>query len=189
MAERLTSQTWLGIHIPAPTLLAVEALGVMLFGVFTGKVWQYFAKKGKPIHDATKFAIGLYILAICYFVVFTGLYLHNPLTMLSLSWLLFLFLFVALADLSVNPIGLSIANKLAPKGYHAIFIGIWYVGSGLSGKLAGVIADQAAIPKDLSNKTAITNIYLHAYGNFVMLALIGALVMTILIPLLKRFER
>ena len=87
MAERLTSQTWLGFHIPAPTLLAVEALGVMIFGIFTGKVWQYFAKKGKPIHDATKFAIGLYILAICYFVVFTGLYLHNPLTMLSLGWL------------------------------------------------------------------------------------------------------
>jgi len=189
LAERLTTQMWLGLHIPSATLLAVEALGVMLFGVFTGKVWQHFAKKGKPIHDATKFAIALYIMGLCYALILLGLYLRSPMAMLSLGWLVTSYLFVALSDLSVNPIGLSIANKLAPNGYHAIFIGVWYVGSGLSGKLAGVIADQSAIPKDLHDPVAITEIYIHAYSGFVELALIAAVVMTIFIPVLKRFER
>jgi len=168
LIERLVNTNVFGWHIPTARFLSFEALGAMVFGLAVGKLWFYLAEKGRAVHDGVKFSISLVIIAIAFGIVLLGLYLKTDTAELSALWIISSYMCIALGELCLSPIGLSIANKLAPQGYSALFVGIWYASSGLSGKLAAITADLAAIPKDMRNTVEIAHVYMSAYTHFII---------------------
>ena len=55
---------------------------------------------------------------------------------------------IGISELSLSAIGLSMITKIAPKGFVALYMGIWLVTIGLGGKMGGFIASYIYIPKD-----------------------------------------
>lgn len=92
-----------------------------------------------------KFAIGLSLLAAGFgMLAFGSLSIPNgaATAQVSMIWLILAFLLHTMGELSISPVGLSYVSKLAPARMLAFLFGIWYVFTGLSGKLAATMAEH-----------------------------------------------
>ena len=61
----------------------------------------------------------------------------------SMVFLILAYLLHTMGELSVSPVGLSYVSKLAPARMLAFLFGIWYVFTGMAGKLASIMAEYS----------------------------------------------
>ena len=119
-----------------------------------------------------KFAIGLTLLASGFgMLAFGSLAIPNGAETASVSmiWLILAYLLHTMGELSISPVGLSYVSKLAPARMLAFLFGIWYVFTGLAGKLAATLAEHM---DGISAKTGMSGFFLI----FTIIPFIAALV-------------
>ncbi len=97
----------------------------------------------------------------------------------SMVWLLLAYLLHTMGELSISPVGLSYVSKLAPSRMLAFIFGIWYVFTGLAGKLA---ATMAGYMDPIAEKTGLSGFFLI----FTIVPIIAALVILILNRIMKK---
>ena len=61
----------------------------------------------------------------------------------SMIWLILAYFLHTMGELAVAPVGLSYVSKLAPARMLGFLFGIWYVFTGLAGKLASIMAEYS----------------------------------------------
>jgi POT family proton-dependent oligopeptide transporter len=61
---------------------------------------------------------------------------------LSPWWLIGVYFLQTIGELCLSPVGLSAMTKLAPVKLTGLVMGIWFLGTALGNKLAGVIAGE-----------------------------------------------
>ncbi|MDC9722470.1 MAG: peptide MFS transporter [Urechidicola sp.] len=62
---------------------------------------------------------------------------------ISMMWLVGAYLLHTMGELSISPVGLSYVSKLAPARMLAFLFGIWYVFTGLAGKISSIFAEYS----------------------------------------------
>ncbi len=100
--------------------------------------WKKYSFSGPQ-----KFMMGLTLLAAGFGMLAIGAYGIPPgaeTASVSLVWLLLAYFLHTMGELAVSPVGLSYVSKLAPARMLAFLFGIWYVFTGLAGKLASTMA-------------------------------------------------
>ena len=122
----------------------------------------YFAKFWKRTNFSApqKFAIGLTLLAAGFgMLAFGSLAIPHGAETASVSmiWLILAFLLHTMGELSISPVGLSYVSKLAPARMLAFLFGIWYVFTGLAGKLAATLAEHM---DGISSSTGLSGFFL-----------------------------
>jgi POT family proton-dependent oligopeptide transporter len=93
-----------------------------------------------------KFSMGLTLLAAGFGMLTIGAAAIPPgaeTASVSMVWLLLAYFLHTMGELAVSPVGLSYVSKLAPARMLAFLFGIWYVFTGLSGKLASIMAEYS----------------------------------------------
>ena len=65
-----------------------------------------------------------------------------------------LFFLLAISELSLSAIGLSMVTKLAPDKFVSQFMSIWFVTLGVGGKLAGYLSSKINISTNLAASKA-----------------------------------
>lgn len=75
----------------------------------------------------------------------------------SMIWLLLAYLLHTMGELAVAPVGLSYVSKLAPIRMLGFLFGIWYVFTGLAGKLASIMAEFS---DGIAEKAGISSFFL-----------------------------
>lgn len=133
---------------------------------------------------ATKYAAGLYLLAIAFF-----LYAASSLTahagIVSPWWLVAGYAAQSLGELLISALGFSMVSQLVPERSRGTIMGAWFLGMGVSLYAGGAIASIASIPARATPQQSLS-IYI---GLFIWLgagALLCAVIGTAIIPLLKR---
>lgn len=94
-----------------------------------------------------------------------------------------------IGELMVSPVGLSAVTKLAPARAVGMTMGAWFLYSGLSNYLAGVIAATTGaetIGGQLANVEAAKATYVAVYSQVGYIAMGIALVMLLLSPLIRK---
>ncbi len=61
----------------------------------------------------------------------------------GMIWLLVAYFLHTMGELAISPVGLSYVSKLAPARMLGFLFGIWYVFTGLAGKLASIMAEYS----------------------------------------------
>ncbi|WP_119328704.1 peptide MFS transporter [Cysteiniphilum halobium] len=174
------SNDFFGWHILASQFLSFESVGVLIFGFFMGKLWLSLEHKGKAVQDIDKFNIGFILLAVVFLVIWIGIQVTSKDQGVPAIYMIIAFLIMAVSELSLSAIGLSLITKLAPPNYVSLYMGIWLVTLGIGGKLAGVIAQWAPVSGSIYNiKTGMSS----GLELFIVLTIVGAF----LCLLLRRF--
>jgi len=91
--------------------------------------------------------------------------------------------------LMVSPVGLSAVTKLAPAHAVGMTMGAWFLYSGLSNYLAGVIASTTGaetIGGQLADAAAAKATYIEVYSQVGYIAMGIAIVMLMISPIIKR---
>jgi POT family proton-dependent oligopeptide transporter len=127
--------------------LSVQALSILLFASIMGKFWVYIDNKGFGIRDIDKFNIGFVLIAVTFCIILVPILLSSPLAKVSMYGFIFAYIVLAISELSLSAIGLSLITKIAPKGFVALYMGIWLITLGIGGKLGGLMASYITLPK------------------------------------------
>ncbi len=103
--------------------------------------WKKFTFSGPQ-----KFFIGLSLLASGFGALALGassIPNGSETASVGLLWLVLAYLLHTMGELSISPVGLSYVSKLAPARMLAFLFGIWYVFTGLAGKISSVFAEYS----------------------------------------------
>jgi len=126
---------------PASWYQSINPLFVVAFAPLFILFWSFLAKRGIEPSTPMKFAIGILLLSIGFFLMIPGaIDAHHTNGKAWVFWLGLCYLFCTWGELCLSPVGLSMVSKLAPARYASVFMGIWFLSSSVALLLAGEMA-------------------------------------------------
>lgn len=177
-----------GIHFPAETIYASEAVFVTIFGLIAVQAWLTLDKKGHTIYIPAKTFISMLFIATAFFLLFIGTLLPDASGKLPMFWMLLYFMFLALGEICISPLGYSMVGELAPKEHEGLMQGIWYLALGLAAGISGFIAANSVSPTLLLPQS--TKHYTYVFLSYTIALILISIVAFILKPRLTQvFEK
>ncbi len=179
----LKTHLW-GLHMHPTYYIAIESLGLVLFGPLLSPVFSKFALRQDAIDASVKFILSIFFLVIAFLLVILSIIFTHKTALISPLWIIFAYLSVSFAELLLSPVGLSMSTKLVRPQVVGLMMGIFFVSLGVGGYLAGLLAQLSSVPKNTSY-IEMKSIYLTAFSYYFYIAL-GILALTIILCLLIR---
>ncbi|MGH8274481.1 MAG: peptide MFS transporter [Gammaproteobacteria bacterium] len=185
-ALRNVRHSLLGIHVSPAQFQDLNQFWLVILAM--PLAWLYL-RMGKTRRGdfsiATKYAAGLYLLAIAFFLFAAGS-LTAVGGIVSPWWLVAGYAAQSLGELLISALGFSMVSQLVPERSRGIVMGAWFLGMGVSNFAGGAIASLASIPAGATQPEATLPVYSGLFAWLAGGALLCALVATAIIPLLKR---
>lgn len=148
---------------------------IIAFASTVSKIWD--SKFNPPA--ATKYGLGLIIMAIGFGLLAYGSYGVEAGVKVSMIWLVFAYMFHTLGELFLSPVGLSYVSKLVPARMIAFMFGMWYLAIAIGNKLAAVAGGQI---ENITNKYSLSTFFLI----FTVVPVVAGLLVIALNPVLKK---
>jgi len=188
--ERNIDRVVLGSEIPASIFQFFNAFFIMTLAPVFSWMWIKLRKSGKEPSTPMKFVLGLAQLALGFAFIVLGSELFADSGMVPLIFLVFMYLFHTMGELSLSPVGLSMITKLSPKRMVGFVMGVWFLSISLANKLAGMIGELTA-SQDLGDSPSPAET-LEVYSSTYLIwgvAVVGgaALILIFLVPTLRRW--
>jgi len=174
-ADRMTQTTIFGWQYPSSWFQSVPAIFVIIFAPMFAALWQKLGER-QPSSPG-KFIYGLFFAGIAFVVVTIASMLGGG-GRVSPLWLVLVYLLQTFGELCLSPVGLSTVTKLSPARMVGLMLGVWFLSISIGSYIAGLTTrlfegnDNAVLTKGFAIFAAIT--------------LIGAVVLAILTPLIKK---
>jgi len=163
------------VEITVSWFSILNSFFIIVFASFFSKWWE---SKYNP-SAATKYALGLIIMAVGFGLLAFGAYGMQEGVKVSMIWLILAYLFHTLGELCLSPVGLSYVSKLVPARMIALMFGMWYLAIAIGNKLAAVLGGQI---ENITKEYSLSTFFLI----FTMVPLAAGLLVFALNPLLKK---
>lgn len=132
-----------GISIPEGVFMSSESFFLILLAPVLAGLYAWLQKTGKDPSPAFKTALSLFFIAACFWIMRIGsVTIPEGAKTADASWsyLVFAYFLMAIGEMLLAPIGLSMVSRLAPPKYTALLIGFWYVCVGVAFYSGGLLA-------------------------------------------------
>ena len=163
------------VEITVSWFSILNSFFIIVFASFFSKWWE---SKYNP-SAATKYALGLIVMAIGFGLLAFGSYGMVEGVKVSMIWLILAYLFHTLGELCLSPVGLSYVSKLVPARMIALMFGMWYLAIAIGNKLAAVLGGQI---ENITKEYSLSTFFLI----FTIVPLIAGLLIFALNPVLKK---
>lgn len=137
-AEEQTKRDLGFFTVPASFFQSLNSIFVVAFAPVFAWLWLKLGKREPS--SPTKMAIGLFLLALGYLWIATGVKDVGAGIKVSMIWLIGMYALHTWGELSLSPIGLSMVNKLAPLKFASLLMAVWFLANAAANKLAGVLS-------------------------------------------------
>jgi proton-dependent oligopeptide transporter, POT family len=118
---------------------SVEPLAVILFSPLLVLVWAGLRRRGAEPSTIGKIVVGMLFTAAS-FAVMTGAGIAGgDAGRVSTWWLIWSYLLIAVGEICLSPMGLSLVTRVAPARLRATMMGAWFVATGTGGYLSGFV--------------------------------------------------
>ena len=182
-----------GSEIKATIFQAANPIFILVFGLVLTGLWAFLGPRGWEPNTAVKFALGLLQLGLGFGAFWYGTHTADSRGMVGMSWLLLGYLLQTTGELCLSPVGLSMVTKLSPKRIVSTVMGAWFLATAFSSYLAGVIASFTGIEAAAGESNGIpvpietVGIYGEVFGKIAIAAIVSAISLFALAPLLNRW--
>lgn len=139
-ADQQTDRTLFGWEMPASYFQSVNPLAIIIFAPLFAVLWGYLGKRNMEPASPVKQAVGLFLLAIGYFIIAVGVSGVEGSSKTSMFWLLSMYMVHTLGELCLSPIGLSMVARLAPLRLGSLLMGIWFMSNAMANDFAGMLS-------------------------------------------------
>ncbi|MFE4669353.1 peptide MFS transporter [Streptomyces sp. NPDC056716] len=146
-----------GWEFPISWFQSVNPVLVMALAPIFATVWLALARSGREPSTIVKFAGGLVLVGISFFVFLLPLVAADG-GAVSPWWIVLIYFCQTTGELMLSPVGLSVTTKMAPAKYASQMMGVWFLavtaGDAVTGLLStygvdlnktGVVAAEAAL--------------------------------------------
>jgi len=187
--DRLVDRTMLGMSVPAPVFQSLNAMFIVIFAPLMAWMWVALARRKLNPPAPVKFAMGVFMAGLGFLALVAGIKLSGTNGMTAVYYIFLIYWIHTMGELMLSPVGLSAVTKLAPARAVGMTMGAWFLYSGLSNYLAGVIASTTGaetIGGQLADTAAAKVTYIEVYSQVGYIAMGIALAMLIISPLIKK---
>ena len=141
-------QTLFGVRLWTWTPAQYQALNpiwIMLLSPVLAWAYARAGARGKDLSIAAKFALGFSVVAIGFFIY--GVAGHGAVNGMTSSWyMIWGYGFYSLGELLVSGLGLAMIARYIPERMGGFMMGAYFVATGISQYLGGVVANFASLP-------------------------------------------
>lgn len=190
--DRLVDRSMGGWVVPAPVFQSLNAGYIIIFAPILAWLWAFLAKRKLNPSTPVKFAMGVFLCGFGFLALVGGIEASSEVGLTAVYFIFLIYLLHTLGELMVSPVGLSVVTKLAPVQAVGMTMGAWFLYSGLSNFLAGVIAKTTGaetIGGQLTDVAAAKATYAEVYTNVSYVAMGIALFMLLISPLIKKLMK
>jgi POT family proton-dependent oligopeptide transporter len=125
--------------MPPSMVQIFNGIFVVAFAVPFSILWDKLRANGKEPISPFKQAIGLFLIALSYFIIAHNVKDLGNSGLLAVKWLILLYLIQTFGELCLSPIGLSLVGKLAPKRFASLLFGVFFLSNASGYALAGTL--------------------------------------------------
>jgi len=183
------NRSMLGVDVPAPVFQSLNAMFIVIFAPLMALLWIRLAKRNLNPSTPVKFAMGVFMAGLGFLVLVGGMKLSGSSGLTAVYFIFLIYWIHTIGELMVSPVGLSAVTKLAPARAVGMTMGAWFLYSGLSNYLAGVIASTTGaetIGGQLTDVAAAKANYISVYTQVGYIAMGMAVLMLAITPLIKK---
>jgi proton-dependent oligopeptide transporter, POT family len=166
---------------------ALNPIWIMLMSPVLVWIYNAFARGGRDISVAAKFAIGFGTVALGYLVfAISGQYAVDG--RVSSWFMVWGYGLYSLGELLVSGLGLAMIARYVPARMGGFMMGAYFVATGVSQYLGSVVANFAQMPSGALPASVSLPIYTHLFAQLGWLAAGGMVLALVLLPLMRRLS-
>ncbi len=185
------NQALFGMHLFVWNPAQYQALNpIWIFVLSPILAWMYTSagKRGKDLSIAAKFALGFAMVALGFFIYGAAGH-YAGVDGKTSSWVMIWgYGFYSLGELLVSGLGLAMIARYVPARMGGFMMGAYFVASGISQYLGGVVANFASVPRDITDPLKTLPIYTALFNKLGYAAIVCTLIAIALLPLMKRLS-
>ncbi len=186
--DRLVNIKMMGWDVPAPVFQSLNAGFIIIFAPLIAWMWVVMAKRKIEPSTPVKFAIGVFGVGLGFLALVAGMKTTGASALTPVIFIFLIYWIHTMAELMLSPVGLSAMTKLAPARAGGLIMGTWFLYTGLSNSLAGVIAKSTGaetIGGQIINVAAAKATYASVYTSVAYVAMAVAVLMLLISPLIS----
>ncbi|WP_033405165.1 peptide MFS transporter [Hirschia maritima] len=190
--DRLVDRTLFGWSVPAPIFQSLNAGYIFIFAPFIAWMWVALAKRKLEPSTPVKFAMGVFLVALGFWALVAGMKLTGPGALTGVIFIFLVYWVHTMGELFLSPVGLSATTKMAPKLAAALAMSVWFLYTGLSNALAGVIATMAGVETiggQMVDAVAAKATYEEVYTKLAYIGMGISVAMLAMAPIVKKWMR
>jgi POT family proton-dependent oligopeptide transporter len=164
---------------------ALNAIWIMVLSPVLAWAYSFAGRTGKDLSIAGKFALGFAAVAAGFFAYgVAGAFAVNGMTS---SWVMIAgYGLYSLGELLVSGLGLAMVARYVPARMSGFMMGAYFVATGISQYLGGVVANLASVPKDLTDPVQTLPIYTSLFNKLGMGAIACTVIALLALPLMRK---
>ncbi len=177
--EFYTFSFWARDHtattIPPERFSSVEAAAVILLSPVAVWLWATLSARKREPSTPVKMLAGIVFLAVAFSMLSYAGVIGGDTGRVSVVWLVAANILLAIGEISLSPMGMSLVNRLAPPRLRGMMMGGWFVSLSIGGYLAGKIGGywDETVPSRL-------------FGFIAVLLIAAAIPLSFMVPRIKR---
>lgn len=186
--DRFVDRSVFGLQVPAPVFQAINPFFIITLAPLFAWGWVALARRKLNPSTPVKFALGVFMAGLGFWVLVGGIQLSGA-ALVSVYFIFLIYFIHTVGELMLSPVGLSAVTKLAPARVVGMSMGAWFLFSGLSNFLSGVIGAATGaetIGGQLTDPEAAKIVYTQVYSQVGLYAMGIAVVMLLISPLIKK---
>jgi proton-dependent oligopeptide transporter, POT family len=169
--ERVIDRRAGGVEFRSAQLQALLPFLVIVLAPVFAWLWGFLERRRLNPSTPAKFAQSVMLLGVGYGAVTLGALWPNEAGKLHMVWLFLLYLFFAIGDLFIVPVGLSAVTKLATRTIIGLMMGLWMLSIAIGNFFAAAIAKTSAVDPVLARTLPASELLSHYQGFFGYLTL------------------
>jgi POT family proton-dependent oligopeptide transporter len=168
---------------------AFNPIWIFILSPVLAWIYTRAGNAGKDISIAAKFALGFVIVALGFFIYGAAGMIADEQGKVS-SWLMVWgYGAISLGELLVSGLGLAMIARYVPARMGGFMMGAYFVASGVSQYLGGVVATYASVPSHITDPLESLPIYTALFNRLGIAALVCTVIAIAVLPLMNRLSR
>lgn len=167
--------------VPATFFNSLNPAFVLLLSPLFVLLWRRAARRDREPHDFFKLGAGVTIAGLAFWLLSLGIIVDDTGVRTAVGWVLGFQFLLAVGEMLVGPVGLTLTTTLAPRHLASFAMGIWYLSTAAAYYLSGVLADFVAA----KGKPSLA-LFEGGFSKYGLIGVLGGVAVLVVAPRLRR---
>ena len=177
------------VFIDAAQTNSLNSMWIIILSIPISLLWAYLSKRKLNPRTPYKFALGLALAGVSFFVLALSGNAADESGMVPFFYLVLMYFLISIGELFMSPVGLSKITDLSPQRIVAFMMGVWFLSSAYAFQIVGFIGKQLAIESDNKDAKGFETLdtYIGGFDLIAKYALGAAVIVLVLSPILRKW--
>ncbi|WLI77237.1 dipeptide/tripeptide permease DtpA [Kosakonia sp. H02] len=185
-AIRNVEHTLFGIAFEPEQYQALNPFWIIIGSPILAAIYN---KMGDTLPMPHKFAIGMVLCSGAFLVLPLGTKFASDAGIVSVSWLIASYGLQSIGELMISGLGLAMVAQLVPQRLMGFIMGSWFLTTAGANIIAGYVANQMAIPENVTDPLMSLDIYGSVFLQIGIATAVIAALMILMAPKLNRMTQ